>query len=61
MCVGGGGVSVKEKGGGGVYLWNRGSRTVDADVMIHKLFSWVEEPHTTQTLPHLRTNLLVYH
>ena len=31
-------------------MWNRGSRTVDEDVLIHKLFSKVDEPHTTQTL-----------
>ena len=40
MCVcGGGGKSERKKRGGGKYMWNRGSRTVDEDVLIHKLFS----------------------
>ena len=60
MSEGGGGGGVKVKGRGCKYLWNRGSRTVDVDVLIHKLFSKLEEPHTTQTLSHPRTNLLVY-
>ena len=31
-------------------MWSQGSRTVDEDVLIHKLFSKAEEPLTTQTL-----------